>query len=149
MIYLDNAASTIVLPEVKAKLIECLDIYGNPSSLHEEGFKAKQLINEAKITIAQKLNCSISELFFTSGATMSNNTILRGFNGKIAVSAIEHEDIQMLAERFEYSFIKVNELGELDLDCLEKFLISSKKKKLISLKMIQKKNQIRNQVKTN
>lgn len=70
MIYLDNAASTPVLESVKTKLINTLDIFGNPSSLHDEGVKAKKIITESKSIIANKLNCTPEEIYFTSGATI-------------------------------------------------------------------------------
>ena len=118
MIYLDNAASTPLLPSVKEKLISCLDVYGNPSSLHDEGFKARGLINESKEIISNKLNCSPDELYFTSGATMSNSLLLQGFKGKIVCSAIEHEDILMIGSRT----ISVDFNGNLNINELIKCL---------------------------
>lgn len=110
-IYLDNAASTPILPQVKSKLLETLDIFGNPSSLHSEGQKAKSIINESKEIIAARLNCDTDELFFTSGATMSNNLILQGYKGKVITTPIEHEDIIMMAKEFGWSMLDVDQSG--------------------------------------
>lgn len=112
MIYLDNAASTPLSDAIKNKLLTVLDIYGNPSSIHKEGVKSKELIYEAKNKIARKLNCNPDELYFTSGATMSNNIILQGFtDGSVAVSEIEHEDILMLANILSFNKLKVSNEG--------------------------------------
>lgn len=122
MIYLDNAASTPILPQVKSKLLSCLDIYGNPSSLHNEGAKAKQLINETKIIIAHKLHCSTDELYFTSGASMSNSLVLQGFQGNLLYSAIEHEDIQLLGKDNLGYIIPVNADGTVNLEKLNNLI---------------------------
>lgn len=120
MIYLDNAASTPILQQVKEKLLRCLEIYGNPSSIHNEGIKAKNIIYEAKDIISNRLNCESDELYFTSGATMSNNLLLQGFNGSVFCSSIEHEDILMTVEKLHGEKILVNSDGTLDLNDLKK-----------------------------
>lgn len=120
MIYLDNAASTPILPQVKEKLMSCLDIYGNPSSIHAEGIKAKKLIKESKEIISKKLNCYEDELYFTSGATMSNNLLINGFKGKVYSSEIEHEDILMILEDVHGEKIRVNNNGNLRLEDLKR-----------------------------
>lgn len=119
MIYLDNAASTPLLPEVMVDLCRNLDTFGNPSSIHSEGAKAKQLILDAKDKVSRKLYCNRDELFFTTGATMSNNIILQGFNGVKCVSEIEHEDIQMLADKFHYTKIPVDNKGRINIEELK------------------------------
>lgn len=111
--YLDNAASTRISNEVENKLKSSLSIFGNPSSEHDEGWKAKQLIYEATDIISKSLNCKPEEVYYTSGATMGNNIIIQGFlrkypNAKILYSAIEHNDIILMAEYFKKSFIKVS-----------------------------------------
>lgn len=118
MIYLDYAASTPVLPEVKVKLYLNLNTYGNPSSLHNEGYKSKELIDEAKNIIANKLSVHTDELYFTSGATMSNNLIIQGFKGDVIYSTIEHEDIQLIAKYNNFQQVSVDRNGYIDLDDL-------------------------------
>lgn len=103
--YLDNAASTKVSKNVIDKLNSILFIYGNPSSQHKEGFKAKQIITEATEIISKTINSKPDEIYYTSGATMSNNLIIQGFlrkhsDGLILYSTIEHNDIIMMAEYF-------------------------------------------------
>lgn len=117
MIYLDNAASTPVLPLVKKKIIECLDIYGNPSSIHNEGQRAKALINEATKIIAKKINCKEDEIYYTTGATMSNNIVMQGFYSTIITSKIEHDDILLMGETFRrFRLIGVNNKGFINTD---------------------------------
>lgn len=123
MIYLDNAASTPVLPQVREKLNSVLDIYGNPSSVHDMGLSAKKIIWDAKDTIAEKIGCDVDEIYFTSGATMSNNIVLQGFNDTIYYSTIEHEDIQIMAKEFGFKKLNVvSETGRVDLRYLEMLL---------------------------
>ena len=103
MIYFDNAASTKPSKKVIQKVNEVMDCYGNPSSLHGMGVDARCEIVNAKRIIAEKLNCEMSELYFTSGATMSNNAFIQGFlsanpKGRLVISTIEHDDIILLAD---------------------------------------------------
>lgn len=133
MIYLDNAASTPLLPSVKEKLLKVLDVYGNPSSIHKQGRIAKELINNSKNIIANKLNCNEDELFFTSGASMSNSVILTGFNNKIISSAIEHEDIQMICLDSEKIFVDKN--GIVNIENLKEILEKVTSPTLFSIQM--------------
>ena len=106
MIYLDNAASTKPSEAVINKVNEVMGMYGNPSSLHDIGTQAKNVIIDAKKTIAEKFNCHTNELHFTSGATMSNNLFIQGFlnahpDARLIISPIEHNDIIMLANHLD------------------------------------------------
>ncbi|MBK6265957.1 cysteine desulfurase [Marivirga sp. S37H4] len=77
-IYLDNAATTRLDPEVfEAMKPYMLDYYGNPSSIHGHGRDVRSAIEKARRTIAELLNTSPSEIFFTSGGTEADNTALR------------------------------------------------------------------------
>ena len=110
--YLDNAASTKISKNVEKKIHEVLSIYGNPSSQHEEGFKAKKIIEEATTIISNKLNCGFDNIYYTSGATMSNNLAIQGFirknpNCTILYSAIEHNDIIVMAEYMNKRYTKM------------------------------------------
>lgn len=82
-VYLDNAATTPLSTAARAvyQNDELMSTYGNPSSLHFEGVKAARLLDESRIKIAKCLNCSPNELFFTSGATESNNWFLNSVQG--------------------------------------------------------------------
>lgn len=107
MIYLDAAASTKVSDNVRQILNKSLDVYGNPSSIHNAGISAKQLIINATNKIKKKINANNDdELIFTSGATMSNNLFIQGFLQKypdahFVTSTIEHNDIMLLAKHLE------------------------------------------------
>ena len=103
MIYLDNAASTAVHPEVVKEMIPYFDTqYGNPSSIHQFGRKAKNAIEEARKQVAALIGAEPDEILFTSGGTESNNTILYGIpklqgshldQNHIITSSIEHDAI--------------------------------------------------------
>jgi cysteine desulfurase len=79
MIYLDYAATTPIDPDV-AEVIRCtsLDVFGNPSSVHAAGRKARAVLEESRETIAQGIQAEASELIFTSGGTESDNLALCG-----------------------------------------------------------------------
>ncbi len=95
-IYFDNAATTALAPEVLTSMLPYLQThYGNPSSIHSLGRTNKVAIEQARKTVATTLNCATSEIFFNSGGTESNNTILRGAAKhlgiqRIITSPIEH-----------------------------------------------------------
>ena len=77
--YLDNAATTRVLPEVAELMTRVMtEDYGNPSSLHGKGFEAEKYIRTASEQIAATLKCEPSNIVFTSGGTESNNQALIG-----------------------------------------------------------------------
>ena len=98
-IYLDNAATTPVAPEVIESMISVLqDDFGNPSSSHGYGRKAKALLENARRTIASTLYCSPSEIIFTSGGTEADNMAIRCAVEQLAVkriitSPIEHHAV--------------------------------------------------------
>ena len=78
LIYVDNAATTRILPEVLDKMMPYLtEQYGNPSSLYSFGQNARQAIDEARDTVAKYLNCRSDEVFFTSGGSESDNWAIR------------------------------------------------------------------------
>ena len=94
MIYLDYNASTPVDSEVKEELISALDTYGNPSSLHEQGQKARSMMDEARAKVADFIGAFPDEIVFTSGGTEANNLAVSGFaGGSLAVSSIEHSSV--------------------------------------------------------
>src|SRR5690349_2756242 len=78
-IYLDYNATTPCAPEVVAAMIPYLDRdFGNPASMHRIGRVASKAVEEARAIIAQTIDCSLSEIVFTSGATEANNIVLLG-----------------------------------------------------------------------
>ena len=95
--YFDHNATTPVHPAVKAALVAALDEFGNPSSLHEEGQRARMLVDRARASVAKALNARRDEIYFTSGGTEANNwALLAGAKAnaakgrRVLISAIEH-----------------------------------------------------------
>lgn len=125
MIYLDNAATTAVCDEAKAAAAQGFECFGNPSSLHGVGLKAENLIRDARAVIAQSLGVKDKEIFFTSCATESSNTVISGAakaygkrRKKIITTTIEHpsvaEPIKALEEQgFEVVRISPDESGKI------------------------------------
>lgn len=96
--YFDHAATTPVDPEVLEAMLpflggEC----GNAHSLHGQGARARAAVDEARSDVANLLGCALDEVVFTSGATESNNWVLRAFDN-VAVSPFEHSSVREPAE---------------------------------------------------
>lgn len=77
--YLDNAATTPLKPEVKDYIISLLDTYQNPSSMYQSGVNAKQIITTARNNVAKFINADPENIIFTSGGSASNNLVIRGY----------------------------------------------------------------------
>ncbi len=100
-IYLDNSATTKICEKSLAAFVDVAqNLYANPESLHKKGFESEKVINNAKKNIALKINCDASEIYFTSGATESNNLAIFGIikaherkGKKIITTAIEHSTV--------------------------------------------------------
>lgn len=134
IVNLDYAAGKPVDPRVKEVMLPYLDkTYGNPSSLHSMGQRAKEAINQARKQVAELINAEKSEnIIFTSGATESNNLAIKGIANrykdrgtKIVTSKVEHMSVvnpikYLTTKGFESIFIPVDKYGVLDLDALEK-----------------------------
>lgn len=102
-IYLDNAATTAVAPEVFEAMVPYLTtFYGNPSSIHSFGRETRAAIEKSRRTIAALLNCTPGEIIFTSGGTEADNMVLgcavRDLGVKhIITSPIEHHAVELTA----------------------------------------------------
>jgi cysteine desulfurase len=100
-IYLDNAATTQVAPEVIEAMVPCFgEIYGNANSLHSYGLQAKDAVETSRGKIARFVNAAPDELIFTGSGTESNNTVLKGIaqayrnkGNHIITSGIEHHAV--------------------------------------------------------
>jgi len=135
LIYLDNAASTAVHPEVVKEMLPYFDVqYGNPSSIHQFGRKAKNAIQKARKQVAALIGAEPDEILFTSGGTESNNTILNGISNltlripklrhlqnHIITSSIEHEailkpckNLEELDVGYNLTYLPVDEYGMVD-----------------------------------
>ncbi|MEK6910697.1 MAG: cysteine desulfurase family protein [Nanoarchaeota archaeon] len=134
IIYLDNASTTKVYPEVVNEMNKYLLIdYGNPGSPNKMGEDALKVINECRKKIASELGCKDKEIIFTSGVTESNNLALYGIvnankdksKNKILISKIEHSSIyepamELKNKGYVVKEISVNTNGLLNIDELEK-----------------------------
>jgi len=78
LIYLDNAATTPILPEAREAFSEATELFANPSSLHSFGYKAKCEIEKHRQSFADNFRCESKEIYFTSGGTESNNLAILG-----------------------------------------------------------------------
>ena len=144
-IFLDNAATTPLDPEVLEVMTEVMrDTYGNPSSIHAEGRKARSLIEGARKTVANVLNCSIGEIFFTSGGTEANNMALKNAVRDLGVkriisSPLEHHcvlhslDAIQATGAAEIEMVRIDEKGHVDLADLRRLLADGNEKTLVSL----------------
>jgi cysteine desulfurase len=128
-VYLDNAATTRLLPEAYEAMVPYLrDIFGNPSSLHDWGDGAREAMETARDQVAQLIGANADELIFTGSGTESNNLAIKGLalaqqnKGKhVVVSAIEHFSVLHSAKTlakwgFEVSEVPVNKQGVVDPD---------------------------------
>ncbi len=133
MIYLDYSATTPVHEEVvKCYADACLKYIGNPNSIHKLGLLSKEAIDNATKTIANLLNVKESEIIYTSGASESNNTIIKGIankyqKGKIITTELEHSSIiapcsYLGNHGFDIEFVKLDKNGQVDLNDLERLI---------------------------
>ncbi|PKP14424.1 MAG: cysteine desulfurase [Bacteroidetes bacterium HGW-Bacteroidetes-3] len=144
-IYLDNAATTPILPEVIVAVSNAMaNVYGNPSSIHHIGRKAKSLVETARKNIAKHFNASAQEIVFTAGGSEADNLILRNAVTNLGVttiisSKIEHHavlhTIENLQKDFEIvvKYVDLDEAGNVNFLHLEQLLQESDEKKLVSL----------------
>ena len=127
-IYLDNAATTPVKPEVADLARQVMEeFYGNPSSLHRKGLEAQLLLEKAREQMANALGCLPEEVYFTSGATEANNIAIQGAfaahkrRGNTLIStAVEHSSVrstlQMLSQQQNAKIVLVDPQPEGNID---------------------------------
>lgn len=142
-VYLDNAATTpIDAPVIEAMTKVMVENYGNPSSIHAEGRNSRSLIEASRKTVANVINASIGEIFFTSGGTESNNMALKcavrdlGVT-RIVTSPTEHHcvlhTVESLDERVNVVYLDVDSKGRINPQQLEDLLSGNNEKTLVSL----------------
>jgi cysteine desulfurase len=144
-IYFDNAATTALDPEVLDAMMPYLtEKFGNPSSVYSYGRETKLAIENARKSVARFLNAAPGEIFFTSGGTESTNTAIaaaiRDLGCKhIITSPLEHHATLHTGEYYAHtgqadlSFVKLTELGHIDMADLERLLASSKVRTVVTL----------------
>ena len=143
-IYLDNAATTPIDPQVVEAMLPIMtDNFGNPSSIHTHGRRVKSEVEKARKKVAELLNTSPSEIFFTSGGTEADNTAIRcsveAFGLKHAItSRIEHHAVLHTLQHLEkhgilkISYVNLDTKGHVDLQHLEE-LLQANARSLVSL----------------
>ncbi len=126
LIYLDHAATSPLLPCVKAEMQRIMELdLGNAAALHGAGQTAKEIVETARANVARLLNCNVSEIIFTSGGTEANNTVMEIFRGqKVLISSVEHPSVREAAKAraCEVVEIIVDQKGRMELRDLEKKL---------------------------
>jgi cysteine desulfurase len=133
-VYLDNAATTPIAPEVVEAMLPVLkETFGNPSSTHFYGRNAKALIETSRRTIAKQLNCQASEIIFMSGGTEADNMALHASVFELGVKRIittniEHHAVGHTVESLakfghaEMKLVNVDAKGNVELTHLEELL---------------------------
>lgn len=133
-IYLDNAATTRVAPEVFDAMVPYLrEHFGNPSSIHSFGRETRAAIERARRTVAQLLNCTPGEIIFTSGGTEADNMAIRcavrdrGVR-HIITSPIEHHAVEHTVhelyqrDQVQAHMVRLQATGAVDMDHLRELL---------------------------
>lgn len=134
-IYVDHAATSPTHPEVVEEMLPFLyGNFGNPSSIHQFGRKARQAIDEARYSLASTIGCHETEIIFTSGGTEADNLAVLGFananyeKGKhIITTKIEHHALLHACTRlekngFDVSYLSVDQFGNIDLNELKSLI---------------------------
>ena len=135
MIYLDNSATTMVDDRVLDTFNKvCKNYPGNSNSLHSLGIKSKELEDYATEKISNLLGVKPSEIIYTSGASESNNTVLKGVASKyknrgnhIITTPLEHSSIletckYLESKGFIIDYVKIKDNGLIDIEDLERLL---------------------------
>ena len=138
-VYLDNAATTALRPEVIERMTQVLqENFGNASSTHSFGRSSKSLLEQCRKNIASYFNVSAAEIIFTSGGTEADNLALRSVVRDLGIteiitSKIEHHAVLHTAEQLqkeynvEIMYVELDDCGLINYKHLEQLLQSSKK----------------------
>lgn len=133
--YLDNSATTPLCKEAVDEMINSVNnLWGNPSSLHQKGIEAEELLSKARKTVAETICATDKEIVFTSGGTQSNNIAvfgaayaLRRLGNKVITTSVEHPSVskafdRLQSEGFEVVRLSVDSFGKINLDELKNAL---------------------------
>jgi cysteine desulfurase len=132
-IYLDHNATTPLHPEVKKAMTEALEVFGNPSSYHDPGRRARERIENARRTIADFIGAKPEEIVFTGSGSEANNAVFNPLSSQqsprreIITTTIEHPCVLRAAARLAelgvpMHFLDVDETGKVYLDQIESLL---------------------------
>ena len=135
MIYFDNAATTKIYDDALTSYVQVSQkFFGNPSSLHQLGVDAHQVLTKARAQVASLLSVQPEEIFFTSGGTESNNWAIKGtaleksvFGKHIITTKIEHPSVLQTCKQlerfgFEVTYLDVDSKGIVSVDQLKESL---------------------------
>ena len=135
MIYFDNAATTKIYDDALTSYVQVSQkFFGNPSSLHQLGVDAYQVLTKARAQVASLLSVQPEEIFFTSGGTESNNWAIKGtaleksvFGKHIITTKIEHPSVLQTCKQlerfgFEVTYLDVDSKGIVSVDQLKESL---------------------------
>ena len=135
MIYFDNAATTKIYDDALTSYVQVSQkFFGNPSSLHQLGVDAYQVLTKARAQVASLLSVQPEEIFFTSGGTESNNWAIKGtaleksvFGKHIITTKIEHPSVLQTCKQlerfgFEVTYLDVDSKGIVSVDQLKENL---------------------------
>ena len=125
--YLDNAATTPLNPEVKNYIISLLDTYQNPSSLYQSGINVKQIIKTARNNVAKFINANPEDIIFTSGGSASNTLAIKGYtqrkNCTVLYQPTCHKSILKCVKTIKKAYpLKVDKQGFIDIYDLREWL---------------------------
>lgn len=151
VVYLDNAATTQLYPEVRAVMADAWEhAFGNPSSAHCVGRRAKRVMEESREILAGLIGAHPDEVYFTSGGTESNNLAVTGSclafervegMGTVITSALEHPSVTKTVRNLRRSGWRTEHLdahgGDLDLAALEQLLSECNDVALVSVMSVQ------------
>lgn len=144
MIYLDNNSTTMVDRRVVDAVTKTFNSnYGNPSCVHGFGLQASVLVEKAKHQVADLINCDPDEVYFTSGATESNNWVINNYNSSdyqpkiILTSKIEHPSILKTLEKSDmYIKCPVDFKGKVNVNFIDDQINNYKSIGLVSIMMV-------------
>ena len=135
MIYFDNAATTKIYDDALTSYVQVSQkFFGNPSSLHQLGVDAHQVLTKARVQVASLLSVQPEEIFFTSGGTESNNWAIKGtaleksvFGKHIITTKIEHPSVIQTCKQlerfgFEVTYLEVDSKGIVSVEQLKESL---------------------------
>lgn len=134
--YLDNAATTELKPDVKDYIISLLDTYQNPSSMYQSGINSKQIITSARNNVAKFINADSKDIIFTSGGSANNTLFIKGYTQRnecrVLYSPTSHKSVLKCVESLKHKCsLKVDHKGRIDIQDLKECLSSDTMKKLV------------------
>lgn len=118
-IYLDHNATTPLDPAARQAMVDALEVTGNPSSIHQEGRAARELVERARRQVAGLIGVAAEEIVFTSGGTEANHlALVGGGRRRVLAAAVEHPSVLGV----EHEAIPVDAAGRVDLGAIARLL---------------------------